>query len=95
MNEHYIVVQAFDGEAVLCSKTRRLFGPAKALAGELNRLAYKAETAEKLCDYWEARAKAVKNERDEAIRKASVWEKIALREAKINGARLLNKEAAE
>lgn len=53
MSEHYRVVQAFDGEAVLCSKTRRLFGPAKALAGEMNRLAYKAETAETICDYWQ------------------------------------------
>lgn len=62
---------------------------------ELNELLARAESAEKLCDYWEARAKAVQNERDEAIRKASVCEKIALREAKINGDRLLNKEMEE
>lgn len=62
---------------------------------ELNELLARTQSAEKLCDYWEARAKVVENERDEAIRKASVWEKIDLREAKINGDRLLNKEMGE
>jgi hypothetical protein len=36
-----------------------------------------------------------RRERDEARRQASVWEKLALREASINGARLCGKEEAK
>lgn len=39
-------------------------------------------------------AKRLERERDEARRMASVWEKLALREASINGAKICAKEEA-
>jgi len=50
----------------------------------------RAKLKEALQDRDEAR-----RERDEARRQASVWEKLALREASINGARLCGKEEAK